>query len=475
MSIRLRILVTFTLIVVLGGVVQLVIAGSQLENASIQYFHERLETDALIASASMSGAFDDHATESRSNINLQRTLSYLQHDAGHQFLLVEVNGTVDMASDNSAYQPGSTFDENLSSRAARPGTPGTLIHTDPNGARSMFVAEPIGADNQVLGYLVLLQPMAPVYSEINRHWLSLIVATIPVIALVVAASLLISTSISRPIRHLRDSALKMAEGAFDTRIVLPAKDEVGELAHAFNYMADQIEKLLRTQRSFVSNAAHELRNPLMTLKLRIEALQDNDLPAAEHDAYLAELGQEVTHMTDLVNALLVLARVDEGRHEPDRMPYDGVALLHDIARHWRIEAHQAHLDFDARIADDLPDLPIPANDLRLILNNLLGNAVKYTEQGCVSLQAWRDADKLKLQVEDTGLGFAPEEAEQLYTRFYRTPSARDQQIPGIGLGLAIVEAVIDYHQGTIAARSSGVGKGAVFTISLPLLPSAVNP
>ncbi len=227
-------------------------------------------------------------------------------------------------------------------------------------------------------------------------------------------------------------------------------------------------KLLRTQRSFVSNAAHELRNPLMTLKLRIEALQEGSLPDAQRETYLTELGQEVARMSELTTSLLVLARVDEGRHQPDTTPYDAPALLHDVARHWRIEAHQKQLDFDAQIAPDLPDFPIPANDLRLILDNLLSNAIKYTSEGRVSLRAWDGDGWLHLCIEDSGNGFSPEESEQLFSRFYRTPGARDRQVPGTGLGLAIVKAVVEYHRGTIEASSAGMDKGAAFNVELPL-------
>ena len=284
----------------------------------------------------------------------------------------------------------------------------------------------------------------------------------------IAASLWISTSISRPIQKLRNSALKMAEGSLDTRITVQSKDELGQLAHAFNYMAEQIEKLLRTQRSFVSNAAHELRNPLMTLKLRIEALQDPALAADRRETYLSELAQEVTYMTQLVNALLVLARIDEGRHQADEVSYDGAALLHDLARHWRIEAQPAHISFETEIPPDLPDFPIPANDLRLVIDNLLSNAVKYTPEGRVSLRAWCESEAIKLRVEDSGHGFAPEEADQLFGRFYRASAARERQIPGTGLGLAIAQAVVDFHQGKIEASSAGIGKGAAFTVTLPL-------
>lgn len=468
MSIRRRILVTFTLIVVVGGVVQLLIAGSQLQTATLDFYRTHLESSASIAAITFASAFDDREGNGRGRNELQNTLAQVEQQVGQEYLLLDTSAHVVVDSSGSSYAMGDTFPIAPESLEARHGGSGYAILLDPSGIERMYVADGIRRDNVTIGYIVLSQPMQPIYADIGQRWLGLILATVPVIGLVIAASLWISTSISRPIQKLRNSALRMAEGAFDTRINVKSEDEVGQLAHAFNYMAEQIEKLLRTQRSFVSNAAHELRNPLMTLKLRIEALQEGSLTDAQRDTYLAELGQEIARMSALTNSLLVLARVDEGRHETDDAPYDSAALLHDLARHWRIEAHGAQVDFEAQVAPDLPDVPIPANDLRLIVDNLLSNALKYTPQGKISLCADQEDGRLALRVTDTGHGFSADEADQLFNRFYRTPEARELRIPGTGLGLAIVKAVVEYHQGSISAASAGIEKGAEFTVRLPL-------
>lgn len=468
MSIRRRILITFTAIVVLGGVVQLLIAGSQLQTATLNFYQTHLQSSAAIASVTFASAFDDRESSRRSQSDVPNTLAAVEQQVGQEFLLLDTQGHVIADSSGSSYQIGDQFPAQPGTFESRHGGSGYAVLADPAGVQRMYVAEGIRRDSTLIGYIVLSQPIDPIYAEIGQRWLGLILATLPVIALVIAASLWISTSISQPIQKLRNSALRMAEGALDARIDVKSRDEVGQLAHAFNYMAEQIEKLLRTQRSFVSNAAHELRNPLMTLKLRIDALQEGTLSDEQRETYLAELGQELGRMSALTNSLLVLARVDEGRYESDNTPYDGAALLHDLARHWRIAARAAQLDFEAEIAPDLPDLPIPANDLQLILDNLLGNAIKYTAQGKVTLSAGLVDGAVELRVHDTGHGFTADEAARLFDRFYRTDEARERRIPGTGLGLAIAAAVVEYHHGSIAAASSGLEQGAAFTVTLPL-------
>ena len=197
--------------------------------------------------------------------------------------------------------------------------------------------------------------MQPAYAEVNQRYIELAGATLPVIGLVIAASLWISGTISRPVQSLRNSAMLMANGALDTRIQITSQDEVGQLAQTFNYMAGQIESLMKTQRSFVSNAAHELRTPLMMLKLRAEALAEETLPTAERELYLREIRQEIDHMAELVSSLLMLARIDEGRYQQNGVVTDTVSTLHDILRNWRIEAEKRTLKFDITMDTGLPE------------------------------------------------------------------------------------------------------------------------
>lgn len=467
LSIRQRMLIIFTLIALIGGLLQLIIAGSQLQSATLDFYQHHLETETLIAATSLSEPLE-HYLEGDGRTDLQRTLAALQNQVDHDYLIVDSRYRVVGYSVALGFQPGMQIEPTLELLQAQNNTMGSNIRVDEFGHDRMYIAAPIRYENYNLGYMVLSQSMDKAYREVNQRWLELGTATLPVIGLAIMASLWISATISHPIQHLRNSALQIASGAFNARIDVNSQDEVGQLGSAFNYMAEQTEVLLKNQRSFVSNAAHELRTPLMTLKLRIEALQDSAITPDQQSVYLQEISREIDHMAEMVTSLLILARVDEGRYQVDYVPYDSSALLHDIARHWRIEALRVDLTFEASIPSDLPEIQIPANDLRIILNNLLGNAIKYTQHGSVGLRAWREVNMLKLCIEDTGEGFSPEEREMIFTRFYRTPKARHRKTTGTGLGLAIVQAVLEHHHGSIEASSPGHSQGAAFTLTLPL-------
>ncbi len=321
--------------------------------------------------------------------SFQGTLATLQTEVGHDFLLLDRSYHVIAATADLGLVPGEQLRQTPELAQVTPTTIGFDIRTVQPGVRRMYVASSI--DGDAGGYIVLSQPTTSMDAEVRERWLELIASTLPVAALVIIASLWISASISRPIQHLRNSALNMAEGALNTRISIESQDEIGELGNTFNYMAEQLENLLKTQRSFVSNAAHELRTPLMSLKLRIEALSDPNLEDQQRAEYLRELRQEVDYMAELVTSLLTLARIDEGRHTADtNQPYDGTSLVHDIARNWRIQSQRVHLTFTAEIPPNLPDAAIPANDLRIVLDNVLSNALKHTTEGEITLRAWSD-------------------------------------------------------------------------------------
>jgi len=469
LSIRQRILLTFLFIVLISGVIQLLIAGFQLQDMTLEFYQHHLETDALLMSASLSEPFE-HYLSGEGATNLNGTLNSMMREVKHEYQLLDSQYKVVGYSGSQGLGAVLNISETPELEQAKHENIGADIRPDLLGQPYMHLAVQILYEGRDIGYLVLLQPMQTAYEEIQMRWLGLATATLPIIALVIAGSMWISRSILRPIEDLNRSALRMAEGALDTRILAVSNDEVGNLARSFNYMAVKLESLIKTQRSFVSNAAHELRTPLMTLKLRAESLIEDALSPLERETYLTEIYQEVNHMAGMVSSLLVLARVDEGR-QPDynnSIMLDTLSLLHDVSRHWRIAAEREGIVFRAELSSELPQVAVNPNELRLMVDNLLNNALKYTPSGSISLYAGQKKNYFCIRIEDTGIGFSIDQSKHLFERFYRADGVRGQT-PGTGLGLSIVRAIAEQHGGTIHAESDGIGKGAIFTLTLPIL------
>ncbi|HEX3053800.1 MAG TPA: HAMP domain-containing sensor histidine kinase [Aggregatilineaceae bacterium] len=461
-TIRRRLMFTFTLVILVGGLALFLAAGRQLSRATLEFYRHDLETEAVTLSSGLSEVISEYGDEEEDNGSqtLQLMLQRAQTD-DREYTVLDRNRRV--LATTGRYQLFEQFpDSSHIERVLR----GQTHHWEQGD--TAYTATPLSHEGQLDGILLVSAPMAPAYADARRAWMELGAASMPILVLALGASWWLGKLLSRPIQELRSSVLRLAGGELNEHIDVKTRDEIGELGRAFNFMAERLNILINAQRSFISNAAHELRNPLMTLKLRIEALQQHDLSPTQQQMYLNEAAQEIEHMAQLVTQLLALARLDEGRYPAEAETFDLVALLHDLTRQWRIRAAAASLHFDAEISASLPDIPIAVSDIRIILDNLFSNAVKYTSPGgqiyfCVTAET----QSVRFEVKDTGAGFAPENAERLFERFFRTDEARS--IPGQGLGLAIVRSLVKHYGGTITAASDGPGLGAAFTLALPVL------
>jgi signal transduction histidine kinase len=455
----------------IGSILQLLIAGFQLQNATLEFYQHHIELDLIMAASTLSDPLE-HYLEGESSREMQGILSRLETEAGSGFQLLDRNYNI-ISSTPDILSSDENRSKLLNQSRNNPNRIISDIQADATNQSRLYVATTVTYEGDILGYLILSQLMQPAYNEVNQNWLELTTATLPVLILAMLASIWISGTILRPVQKLQDSALQMADGKLATRITIQSRDEIGQLAHAFNFMAERLETLIKAQRSFVNNAAHELRTPLMNLKLRIEALEDKELDQATRANYFSELHEEIDNMAEMVSSLLILARIDEGRHEETEHTTDTSTLLSDISRYWSIKAKQKNLAFVQDIPADLPSLTISPNDLRLVLNNIIGNAIKYTNKGSVNVQVHQVNNELKIQIQDTGVGFELEQNKQLFERFYRTEKAR-AQFQGTGLGLSIVKTLLDERGGNIEGKSKGTGQGATFTLTLPYHDSAVG-
>lgn len=464
-SLQWRIMLIFMSVALVGGMIQLVIAGGQLANTTLEFYQHHLEKDVLVISNSLSEPFEHFLERETTTPDLARLIATFQHDTSYDYILTDHDRRV-IAYSSENVVPSDTLERTPEFEIRPPERIGANIRADASGTDRLYVASQIIYENRTIGYIILNKPMNEAYAQVTQRWLELGIATLPVLGLVIFASWWVSKTISHPLQALRNSALKIADGALDTRVKVMTHDEIGELGHTLNFMAERLEELMKTQRSFVSNAAHELRTPLMMLKLRAEALQDATLPDSERAMYVNDIGQEVEHMAKLVSGLLTLARLDEGKHPASTVETsDSLSLLHDIARHWRIQAGYKGVNLSTTFPDHIPTLPISNNDLRVVLDNLLENAVKYTDKGTIHLAIENLPHAVKIQVRDSGIGFTEAQRDQLFTRFYRAEQARTHA-QGTGLGLSIVNTILENVHGTIEATSKGEGMGATFTVQL---------
>lgn len=276
----------------------------------------------------------------------------------------------------------------------------------------------------------------------------------------------------RPVAVLTDAAGRLAADGGRLGGRLPSdfetRDELTDLAETFNGLLARLEASVARERRFTANAAHELLTPLATLRSEAEVALRRE---REPEAYRETLGrvvEDVAEMTGTVQGLLHLARAESLEKTPDAR-LDLGALVRQRAGRLRPEAATRGLALDVS-AEPGVRLAAEAAPLAEVVDNLVGNAVKYTpEGGRVSVRLGHVGGSARLEVEDTGAGFDEATCERLFDRFFRADTPEVQAEPGSGLGLAIVKAIVEGYGGSVGCASPGPGLGATFWVLLPCL------
>jgi signal transduction histidine kinase len=294
-------------------------------------------------------------------------------------------------------------------------------------------------------------------------------------ALVVVAvgALLTARSLVRPLQRLSDAARALGAGRLDVRAGTERTDEIGDVAKAFDDMADRITKLLQTERELLANVSHELRTPLARIRVALDLASEAD--PRDVQTSLGEIAQDLAELERIVDDVLASARLALDASNPSAAPsmlvraeeLDTAALLEKSVLRFRA-AHPLK-PLSVRIDDELPHIFADAVLVRRVVDNLLDNAQKYTEEPAepISLHAWADDDGVIIEVEDHGIGIAEADLSRLFEPFFRADRSRTRATGGLGLGLALARRVVDAHKGTITFTSE-LGKGTVARVRLPV-------
>jgi signal transduction histidine kinase len=281
----------------------------------------------------------------------------------------------------------------------------------------------------------------------------------------VVFALLITWITVSPLKRITRSAEGLSRSDLSQRVKYKSNDEIGRLAISFNTMAGRLEESFNSQKRFVSDAAHELRTPLASMKTSVTKALSMESDSNDDRALLGFLSGRIDYMETLVNDLLFLSRVDEGQFKPNKAVLDLSKLLIEAEESFRCLFEDKDIKFTSEIAADLQVNADRTLILRVI-SNLLDNAAKNTPAGgVVSLSAIKQNNGVIIIVSDTGAGIPPEYLTHIFERFYKVPGLTRSN-NGYGLGLAISKSIVESTGGRISVQSDP-GKGSIFTIELP--------
>ncbi len=356
------------------------------------------------------------------------------------------------------------------------------------GESKVFSVSPIMVGDAYEGYLYVVLASEEYDSAVSifrRSHLLRLSLTVVGGALLVAllVGLLLFNLLTRRLSRLTDAVEAFRDSDFSDPALMRTGladldgDEIGRLAASNEGMAEriiqQVGKLRQTdelRRELVANVSHDLRTPLSSLKGYIETLElkEDELTPEQRRQYLSVAKRQSDKLGHQVEELFELARLESKEMKPELEAFPLAELVQDVVQEFRFTAEQKDVSLHLKLPDDVPMVSADIGLIQRVLQNLVSNAVKHTEEGgAVTVVLSADADRVVVRVEDTGCGIPSDELVQIFDRFYQAEAHDDGVRRTGGLGLAIVKRILELHGSAVEAAST-VGEGTVFSFSLPV-------
>ena len=334
------------------------------------------------------------------------------------------------------------------------------------GAFTSSIAMPLSVRGALDGALVLTEYDAERGQIILGIQTRIRAASIAIGAAALVLALVFVFLLLQRIRALVRSMRVVAEGDYSYRHVNRGKDEISELGEEFNQLTERLQQTEEQRRRFVSDASHELKTPLASIRLLSDSIVDNrNVDAETMREFVTDIGNEARRLQRTTEKLLTLSRLDDGAAGQERAVDLGWAV-EDALKPLRPLAAEKQVSLETRLQEGCL-IRATEDDLYHIIFNLAENAVKYNVPGgsvCITLTG--DTEHVKLTVSDTGIGIPDKDREQIFSRFYRVDKARSREAGGSGLGLSIVHDAVLAHGGSIEVGQNKP-QGSVFTVTFP--------
>jgi two-component system, OmpR family, sensor histidine kinase BaeS len=315
----------------------------------------------------------------------------------------------------------------------------------------------------VLGGPPSLDPLETSYLQRTNQ--ALLYAALGAALVALVLGIFLARTLTHPLRDLTLAIRAMAKGDLKQHVQVKSRDELGELARAFNQMSADLDRLNRSRQQMTADVAHDLRTPLTVIGGYVESLRDGVLkPTPER---LNTIHDEVQHLQRLVEDLRILSQADAGELSLNRLPVAPLALLKRMAKSYGHLAARKKVALEVKGEEGLPEVNLDPDRMVQVLGNLIANSLRYTpEKGKITLSVSREGERLVFAVQDNGQGIPAESLPFIFDRFYRADPSRTDGSES-GLGLAIARSIVEAQGGIISAESE-VGNGTTMRVAFPV-------
>lgn len=332
-----------------------------------------------------------------------------------------------------------------------------------------IAARPIYYNNgkKVMGVVFVTSDMSDIAGFTDMMLKVFVLSAFAALAISILGIGLFSYNLVKPLRQMSQAAKQFGKGDFSIRVSETSNDEIGELAVAFNNMAESLSSSEQIRKSFVANVSHELKTPMTTISGFIDGILDGTIPPEKQDYYLHIVSDEVKRLSRLVRSMLDLSRIDSGELKLNYQNFDLFSTLVTVVITFEQEIDKKNIEI--RGLDKITPKNVYGDKdlLHQVVYNLIENAVKFTnEGGYIEFDITENSERTDFSITNSGHGIEKAEIGLIFDRFYKTDKSRSKDKKGLGLGLYLVRSIIRLHGGDITAESV-VGEYCQFKFYIP--------
>lgn len=342
---------------------------------------------------------------------------------------------------------------------------GAILESNWSEEKYVSTDSPITSNDTHSGHVFMFaesDSIERIIDHLSRQFLFVGLLTL---LLTVITVFILSRVITRPILKMKKAAEQLSKGNHNVQLYTQRKDELGDLATSINRLSQDLERLKNERNEFLGSISHELRTPLTYMKGYTDIISRKNISMTDRDKYIKIIQEETEHLTDLINNLFELARIDHNEFDirKESVVYgDLIAIV--LAR-----IHPALKQKDIKLTFDCPENLIVMVDparMQQVLLNILDNAIKYTpEERHITIVVSQNKNEILTTISDNGDGIPEKDVPFIFERLYRAEKSRSRASGGSGLGLTIAKEIVELHGGDIRVESTS-GKGTTFIISL---------
>lgn len=332
----------------------------------------------------------------------------------------------------------------------------------------LTTASPINVKGKTVAVVFATEPITTNWNSYARRLLEVFL-TAAILALVVSFLTVyyLSYRLTRPLRQMSTAVKHYADGDFSYKVKVNGRDELAELAEAFNTMAMSLSTQESSRRSFVANVSHELKTPMTSIGGFIDGILDGTISEDKQEYYLRLVSDEVKRLSRLVTGMMNMSKIEAGEMQINLRTFDISANIFKTLLNFEKKINDKNIEIVG--LDTMQSTPVTADEdmLQQVIYNLVDNAVKFTPNGgYIFIKDYKDSEKTFVSIRNSGDGIERDELNKVFERFYKVDRSRSYDVKGAGLGLFLVKSIIELHGGEIRVESK-VGEYTEFAFWIP--------